>query len=85
MLLLLQVMNKVNADSTSPNIAGLFFTVDPERDSKEIIKAYLADFSPNLRGFTGTKEQVNSSYLPEKNLLPPFFFGETRRCHVGTN
>ena len=37
---------------------GLFITVDPERDTPEIIKNYLAYFDPHLRGATGDQKQI---------------------------
>lgn len=38
---------------------GVFFvTVDPERDTPDVLKQYLSAFDPRIRGLTGTPEQV---------------------------
>ena len=39
-------------------IQPIFITIDPERDTPEAIKAYLASFSPDLVGLTGTPEAI---------------------------
>ncbi|MBS9478717.1 SCO family protein [Ancylobacter radicis] len=39
-------------------VAGLFITVDPERDTPETLKSYLGSFHPSIQGLTGTPEQV---------------------------
>lgn len=39
-------------------IQPIFITCDPERDTPEVIKEYLADFHPDIIGLTGTYEQV---------------------------
>ena len=36
----------------------VFVSVDPERDTPELITKYLKDYSPHFIGLTGTREQV---------------------------
>lgn len=47
-------------DALDPSIParGLFFSVDPERDTPELLAAYLQGYSERLVGLTGTPEQV---------------------------
>lgn len=42
------------ADAISP----LFITIDPDRDTPDVMKAYVENFSPRLTGLTGTQEQI---------------------------
>jgi protein SCO1/2 len=39
-------------------VAPLFITVDPERDTPAKLKPYVAQFNPKLIGLTGTVEQI---------------------------
>ena len=36
----------------------VFVTVDPERDTPEVLRAYLDNFEGNFIGLTGTPEQI---------------------------
>ncbi len=37
---------------------AVFVTVDPERDTPELMKSYVSSFAPQIRGYTGTPEQT---------------------------
>ncbi|MBV9395728.1 MAG: SCO family protein [Methylobacteriaceae bacterium] len=39
--------------------AALFITVDPERDTPDVLKDYLASFDPRIVGATGSREQID--------------------------
>ena len=39
-------------------IAPLFITIDPERDTQEVMADYVSAFHPALTGLTGTPEQI---------------------------
>ncbi|MFH4979266.1 hypothetical protein AB6A40_005975 [Gnathostoma spinigerum] len=39
-------------------VTPIFISVDPERDTIERVKEYCLEFSPKMRGYTGSKEQV---------------------------
>lgn len=42
------------------NIVPIFITVDPKRDSVEIIKNFLENFSIKIVGLTGTENQIDA-------------------------
>ena len=39
-------------------IVPVFISVDPERDTVARVKKYCEEFSPKIRGYTGSSEQV---------------------------
>jgi protein SCO1/2 len=42
-------------------VVGVFVTVDPERDTPALLKAYLANFGPDFVGLRGTPEQTREA------------------------
>lgn len=54
------VVDAIDKNPDSPNIQPIFITVDPERDSKEVVAKYVKEFSPKLLGLTGSKEQISN-------------------------
>ncbi|GLH08413.1 SCO1-like protein, mitochondrial [Gryllus bimaculatus] len=52
------VVNKLDQDSSVPKIQPIFITVDPVRDTPEVVGQYIKEFSPKLIGLTGNVEEV---------------------------
>lgn len=53
-----QIMNQLPADY-SDKIQPIFITVDPERDTPELMKNYVSLFHEDLVGLTGTRPQID--------------------------
>lgn len=43
---------------TQEHVRGIFVSVDPERDSPELLKTYAHHFHPNIIGVTGTQSEL---------------------------
>jgi protein SCO1 len=54
-----QVMKKLGPDAD--RIGGLFITVDPDRDTPALMKDYMSNFDPHLRGLTGDTDAINAA------------------------
>jgi len=39
----------------------VFITIDPERDTADIVKSYIAEFSPKMVGYVGSPEEVKEA------------------------
>jgi len=52
-----EVLRQLGSDAGGAR--GLFVTVDPERDTPEALKDYLASFDPHLSGLTGSREAID--------------------------
>jgi protein SCO1/2 len=46
--------------SDADKLQGVFVTVDPARDTAELLKAYMANFDPTFVAFTPTQEQLTT-------------------------
>ena len=48
-------------DPAGEKIVPLFITVDPARDTKEVMAQYLGNYNPHIVGLTGTEAQVKAA------------------------
>lgn len=48
------------AGDRARNVRALFITVDPERDTPELLKQYLGTFDPRIVGLTGTQAEIDA-------------------------
>lgn len=51
-----EVLRAMGPDAAKMN--AYFVSVDPDRDTAKAMKDYLSSFDPNLKGLTGTPEQI---------------------------
>lgn len=58
---MVDVVDTLDQDEDSLPIIPVFISVDPQRDTPERVKKYCVEFSPKLRGYTGSNEQVYTS------------------------
>lgn len=56
---LAQVMQALGPDASRVQVAMI--TVDPERDTPEVLKQYVQTFNPSFVGLTGSPEQVKQA------------------------
>ena len=56
---LAEVKRKLGADGA--RLQGIFVSVDPERDTAALLKAYVANFGPDLIGLRGSLEQTQAA------------------------
>jgi protein SCO1/2 len=53
----LKVLKAEDADKAA-KITPIFITIDPERDTRQVVGEFAAAFSPDIVGLTGTPEQI---------------------------
>ncbi len=56
---LAEVKRGLGADGA--RVQGIFVSVDPERDTAELLKAYTANFGPDIIGLRGSPEQTKEA------------------------
>lgn len=54
-----QVKQKLGADGDKLQV--IFVTVDPERDTPQVLAAYVPNFDPSFIGLTGTVDEINAA------------------------
>ena len=54
-----QMMKALGPDAD--RVGALFITVDPDRDTPKVLKDYLSNFDPHLRGLTGDQAQIDAA------------------------
>ena len=54
-----EVMKKIGADASQVQV--LFVTVDPERDTAELLREYMAAFDPSFVALRGSAEQIQAT------------------------
>ena len=69
------VMKKLG--SLSDRVQVLFVTLDPQRDTRAVLKSYVAAFDPRFVGLTGTTSQIDAAAAS--------FFVEYARVASGTD
>ena len=57
---LFEMSEALRALGADKKVAALFVTVDPERDTPEVLKEYLASFDPRIVGLTGSREAIDA-------------------------
>lgn len=55
---MVKVVDNISNMKNMPELVPLFISVDPERDTPEVVGKYIKEFSPKMIGLTGTEEQV---------------------------
>lgn len=70
-------------------VQPIMITIDPERDTPEVLAEYLGFFSPGLVGLTGTPEQIAATsktfqifYAKETDPDAPDGYGMAHTSHV---
>ena len=69
-----QVMAKLGKDAD--RTGAVFITVDPERDTPALMKDYLSNFDPHLRGLTGDRQSIDAAVAIR--VQEPVFESQTK-------
>ncbi|XP_065337006.1 protein SCO1 homolog, mitochondrial [Cloeon dipterum] len=55
---MVEIVNKLDKDNKL-KVQPIFISVDPERDTPEVVGKYTAEFSPRLLGLTGNRVEID--------------------------
>lgn len=58
LLMLTQALKQIGRDADM--VVPVFITLDPARDTPDVLKAYVQNFSTNMVGLTGSKDQIDA-------------------------
>ena len=75
---LLEISEILRVLGPQAEIGAIFVTVDPERDTPDVIKDYLANFDPRIIGLTGDRAAIESMLRECRNLRQEGY-GQKRR------
>lgn len=57
-----KVVDAIDANvNITKKLIPVFITIDPERDTAEIVKNYIAEFSSKMIGYVGTQEEIKEA------------------------
>ncbi|KII70362.1 Protein SCO2, mitochondrial [Thelohanellus kitauei] len=54
-----EIINHLPSNYSSRYLKGVFVSIDPERDTPELVKDYIKNFHPNIVGLIGDKKQID--------------------------
>jgi cytochrome oxidase Cu insertion factor (SCO1/SenC/PrrC family) len=60
LLLMETALEKLGPDAAK-KVNLVFITIDPERDTPELMKGYVTNFGPTFEGLTGTPQQIDAA------------------------
>ncbi|MGF7056006.1 protein SCO1/2 [Bosea sp. OAE752] len=56
-----EALRAAGESDKAKNLKALFVTVDPERDTPEVMKSYLSSFDPRIIGLTGDRAAIDAT------------------------
>lgn len=69
--------------SKADQVAPIFITVDPHRDTPQAMKDYLANFDPRLTGLTGSEEKIKQAASAYKAYADMAAHHKKGKAHSG--